>query len=262
MNIRKFLLENEKGQQFKLDDIKYGCLLISPSNLGYSYKNNFSQTGFYFAINSKILEQKNPSGIAYFTNYDKVKEFIDYIESSLKLKMIYKLPFESGEIVYYKDIEFSKIDKTEKQNRWIACPVEFCGKSLWYEKNEIVYKIEKRTNERRWNWKWNARYTSYSNRNIVFENKGHVEAPFQVEIDGYIKNPKIEILVDGETYASIQLNIEIQEYEKFLYSSKTSELYIQKQKTDGTYENLFKKKYGVDLNNVNIFKLPLRNINN
>ena len=41
-----------------------------------------------------------------------------------------------------------------------------------------------------------------------------------------------------------------------LLSSKDNEIYIKKQNIDGTYENLFKQKYGIDLNNNNIFKLP------
>ena len=43
---------------------------------------------------------------------------------------------------------------------------------------------------------------------------------------------------------------------KFLYSSKTGEIYIQKQNTDGTKENLWKKIY-IDISKQNIFKLPI-----
>ena len=46
------------------------------------------------------------------------------------------------------------------------------------------------------------------------------------------------------------------EYEKLLYSSKTGEIYIQKQKADGTKENLWKKEY-IDITKQNIFKLPI-----
>ncbi len=41
-----------------------------------------------------------------------------------------------------------------------------------------------------------------------------------------------------------------------LVSSKDNEIYIKKKNINGTYENLFKQKYGIDLNNNNIFKLP------
>ena len=71
-----------------------------------------------------------------------------------------------------------------------------------------------------------------------------------------MQNPTISILVDDEEYASIKVPIKINEFEKFLYSSKTGEIYIQKQKTDGTKENLWKNEY-IDITKQNIFKLPI-----
>lgn len=256
MNIRRFLLENEKGQQFRLDNLNEGCLLVSPSDLGYSYTIDFKQLGYDFVENSRNIKQKNPKGTAYFKSYDKAKEFIDYIEKSNKLKWLYVIPFESGEKTYYRDVVIIKFDKTEKTGKWLACPVEFASKSLWYEQNEIIFKIEKYEDEMRYPYIWNSRYINYNSRSIIFTNKGHVEAPIQVEIDGFVQNPTISILVDNEEYASIKIPITINEYEKLLYSSKTGEIYIQKQNTDGSKENLWKQAY-IDITKQNIFKLPL-----
>lgn len=61
MRVRKFLLENEKGQQFRLDNLKEGCFLTSPSGLGYSYNIDFIQLNFDFIENNRKIEQKNPS---------------------------------------------------------------------------------------------------------------------------------------------------------------------------------------------------------
>lgn len=259
MKVRKFLLENEKGQQFRLDNLKEGCFLTSPSNLGYSYNINFSQLGFDFIENNRKIEQKNPNGTAYFKSYDKVKEFIDYIESSDNIKWIYIIPFENGEKIYYRDVTLKKFDKTEKTGKWLTCPIEFASKSLWYEQNETIFKIETYEDEMRYPYTWNSRYIDYNSRAIQFNNKGHIEAPIQVEIDGFVQNPTISILVDKEEYASIKIPITINEYEKLLYSSKTGDIYIQKQNTDGTKENLWKQEY-IDITKQNIFKLPLRNI--
>ena len=93
-------------------------------------------------------------------------------------------------------------------------------------------------------------------RSIQFNNKGHIDAPFQVEIDGFVQNPTISIFVDDEEYASIKIPVTINEYEKLLYSSKVGEIYIQKQNTDGTKVSLWKNQY-IDIKKQNIFKLPL-----
>ncbi len=255
MNVRKFLLDNEKGQQFRLDSLEEGGFLTSPTNLGYGYNIDFVQRGFEFVENNRKIEQKNPSGTIYFKSYDKVKEFTDYIENSKKIKWLYIIPFINGEKTYYRDVTIVKFDKTEKSGKWLACPVEFAGLSLWYEKNETIFKIETFDNEMRYPYIFDSRYIKYNTRSIQLQNKGHVEAPIQVEIDGFVKNPAISIFIDNKEYASIKIPITIEEYEKFLYSSKTGDIYIQKQNTDGTLENLWKKEY-IDINNQNIFKLP------
>lgn len=256
MRVRRFLIENEKGQRFRLDNLNEGCFLTSPSDLGYSYSINFVQQGYNFIENNRKIEQKKPNGILYFKSYDRVKEFCDFIESSRKLKWIYIIPFKSEEKIYYRDVSIIKLDKTEKKGKWLACPVSFAGISLWYEQNETIFKIETYEDEMRYNYRWNSRYIDYNTRAIQFNNRGHVEAPIQVEINGFVQNPKISIFVDDEEYASIKIPITINEYEKLLYSSKVGEIYIQKQNTDGTKVSLWKNQY-IDIKKQNIFKLPL-----
>ena len=261
MRVRRFLIENEKGKQFRLDSLKEGCFLTSPSDLGYSYNVNFVQLGYDFIENNRKIEQKKPSGTLYFKSYDKVKEFCDFVESSQKLKWIYIIPFENEEKIYYRDVSMIKLDKTEKKGKWLSCPVQFAGLSLWYEQNETIFKIETYEDEMRYSFKWNSRYIDYNTRSIQFNNKGHVEAPFQVEIDGFVQNPTIAVFTDNEEYASIKVPLKINEFEKFLYSSKTGDIYIQKQNTDGTKENLWKNDY-IDIKKQNIFKLPIRRVRN
>ena len=253
MKVRRFILENEKGQQFRLDSLDEGCFLTSPSELGYAYNIDFVQSENEFIENNRKIEQKKPKGTLYFKSYDKIKEFGNFVESSKKLKWLYIIPFEKEEKIYYRDVTIIKLDKTEKTGKWLACPVEFAGLSLWYEQNETIFKIETYEDEMRYNYRWNSRYIDYNTRAIQFDNKGHVEAPIQVEIDGFVQNPTITVLVDDEEYASIKIPITINEFEKLLYSSKTGEIYIQKQNTDGTKENLWRKEY-IDITKQNIFK--------
>lgn len=163
---------------------------------------------------------------------------------------------KDGEKTYYRDVCFRRIEKTEKAGKWLACPIEFASKSLWYEQNETIFKIEAYEDEMRYSYRWNSRYIDYNVRAIQFNNKGHIEAPFQVEINGFVQNPTISIFVEDEEYASIKVPITINEYEKLLYSSKTGEIYIQKQHTDGTIENLWKQEY-IDIQKQNIFKMPI-----
>jgi hypothetical protein len=251
---RKFYLENEKGQRYDLNNLKESCLFNSPSGLGYSYKSDYKQLGTTFINNTKELNQGEIQGNMIFKSYDKYLEFIYYIENSIDLKWVYSVPFLDGTITeYFKDIDINTIEKTEKETGILNCPISFYCKTLWYAKTETIYTITPSTNELRWNFKWDSKFTSYDNRNITFENKGHTEAPFLLEIDGYVLNPTIAIYVEGIKQEELALNLVINEGEKLLYSTKDNDLYIQKVLANGTKENAFNN---LNLNNNNFFKLP------
>ena len=124
--------------------------------------------------------------------------------------------------------------------------------SLWYEAKEIVYTIESVTNELRWNFKWNPTFTSYDNRNIVFENKGHTEAPFELELDGEIVNPIISILEDGVITKQLSLTgLTIPSGGKLIYNTKDTEQAIYKN-INGLRTNLFDF---LNPNFINFYKL-------
>lgn len=258
--VREFKLRNEKGQEYSLMDIEDHCLLTDPSGLGYQYSTEYERVGNTFIENLRKLEQGQIAGVANFSKYDNYKKLVDFIECSENLKFVYRIPFENETKEYLKEVSIQGISKTQKQTNGILSEtVTFDCLSLWYEENETVFKIEAYEDEMRYSYKWNSRYIDYNTRAIEFNNKGHVEAPIQVEIDGFVENPTISIFVNNIEYASIKIPITINEFEKLLYSSKTGEIYIQKQNTDGTKENLWKKKY-IDITKRNIFKLPIRSL--
>ena len=255
--VREFKLINEKGQEYSLMDIEKYCLLTEPSGLGYSYSTEYEQLGNNFLTNLRKLEQGIITGVTNFLYYENFMDFGNFVESAKKLQFVYSIPYKDEKKIFYRDINIKSIGKSEKQKDGVLSEkVEFECLSLWYEQNETIFKIETYDDEMRYNYRWNSRYIDYNTRAIQFNNKGHVEAQFQVEIDGFVKNPVISIFVDNDEYASIKIPITINEYEKLLYSSKTGEIYIQKQNMDGTRESLWKNQY-IDIRKQNIFKLPL-----
>lgn len=255
--IRKFKLINEKGQEFSLMNIEKYCLLTEPSGLGYSYSTKYEQVENNFLTNLRKLEQGVIAGSANFLYYDNFMNFGNFIESAKKLQFVYSIPCKEEEKIFYRDVNIKSLGKSEKQTDGVISEeIEFECLSLWYEQNETIFKIETYEDEMRYNYKWNSRYIDYNTRAIQFNNRGHVEAPFQVEIDGFVQNPTISIFVEDEEYASLKIPITINEYEKLLFSSVVGNIYIQKQNTDGTKENLWKRDY-ININNQNVFKLPL-----
>lgn len=125
--------------------------------------------------------------------------------------------------------------------------------SLWYEESETVYTIEPSTEELRWNFRWASRFSSYDNRSINYENKGHTEASFKLQINGYVKDPVISIYTNGVLINQLDLTgVTLEIGDSLYYSTKSNELYLYKI-SDGVKTNLFNS---LSLLNTNFFKLP------
>lgn len=127
--------------------------------------------------------------------------------------------------------------------------------SLWYEENKTVYSIEPQTDEIRWDFLWDSKFADYDTRSLQYVNKGHVEAPITVSIDGHIINPVISLYVEGQLVQEVTFTVEIEEYEKLLYGTKENDFYIKRQKTDGTTESLFSLDV-INFENDNVIRLP------
>lgn len=256
--VREFNLINEKGQTFSLMDIRNAFLLTEPEGLGYGYNAEYQQLGNTFIENLRTIEQGQISGTANFLEYDNYKTFVDFVENAESLRFGYKIPYKDRSTKeYFKDVNFKNITKTQKQiNGIFSETVTFDCLSLWYEENTVIYSITPQTNEIRWDFMWDSRFTDYDTRNLQYINQGHTDAPILVEMDGHLVNPKIELYVDGELYQSVEINVEIQEYEKLLYGTKENDFYIRKQKTDGTTTDLFDLDH-IKFENDNVIRLPV-----
>lgn len=254
--VREFKLVNEKGQEYSLMDIHNACLLTEPSGLGYGYSTEYEQLGNTFVSNLRMIEQGKVDGTLNFLNYDNYKNFVDYIEGSETLKFSCKIPLTEGQREFFKDIQIANLSKTEIQpNGVMSESVTFDCLSLWYEENTIIYNVEPQSDEIRWDFTWDSRFTAYDSRNLSYINNGHTEAPIIISITGEVVNPKIELYVEGDLYQTVEINTTIEEFEKLLYCTKENEFYIARQLADGTTESLFNLDT-INFDNDNVIRLP------
>lgn len=137
-------------------------------------------------------------------------------------------------------------------NGALIVPTTFNAKTLWYEQKNIVLTVGEEEGEIRWDFKWDSKFSNYSTRNMIFENKGHTEAPIKLEIEGYVNNPSILVYKDGELTGSLELPVEIEENERLIYSTRDTDLYLVKQDANGVETNLFN---ALNPNFVNFIKL-------
>lgn len=255
--VREFKLVNEKGQEFSFMDIKNYTLLTDPSGLGYGYDTQYQQLGNTFIENMRNVQQGQIIGTVNFLKYENYTNLVNYIESSENLRFSYEIPYSDGTSKeYFKDINIQSLTKTQLQTNGILSEtITFDCLSLWYEENTVVYTIEPLSNEIRWDFKWDSKFTDYDTRYLQYINRGHVEAPVYIEIDGQIINPKIELYVEGELYQTVNINTTISQYEKLLYDTRENQFYIGKQNTDGTKTSLFSLDY-INFENDNVIRIP------
>lgn len=254
-DIRNFYFENEIGQRIDCQKINGNLFFYNVTGLGYEEEIEYVQIGNNFVPNKSKIKQNQICGDLEFYNmtYDEYCNFVDFILTAKELKLVY-IPKRNRRTEYFRDIDLFKIDKAEEDEyNILSCPIAMNAKSLWYEQKEIVYDIKTQENEVRWNFRFNSKFVNYNNRNIIFENKGHAEAPIKLEMMGYLINPSILISVNGKELYGLHLNLTLLEGEKLLYFTKDTDLYIYKQDAEGNLTNLFED---LDLNRVNFFKLP------
>lgn len=253
-DIRNFYFENEKGQRIDCQKVDGNLFFYNVAGLGYEEEIEYSQIGDNFIKNKQRMIQNVITGDLEFYNmtYDEYESFINFILQSNELKLIY-VPKKSIRKEYYRDIDVVKIDKSEEDEyNVLTCPITINCKSLWYEANEVVYTINTTTNEIRWDFQWDALFSAYDNRNIIFDNKGHAEAPFRLELNGEVINPTITILEDDVEVKKLDLaGLTIVEGETFIYNTKDTEQQIVKISSNKT-TNLFDF---LNPNFINFYKL-------
>lgn len=255
--VREFKLVNEKGQEYSFMDIYNYCLMTEPNGLGYGFDTQYQSLGNSFIENLRKIQQGQISGQVNFKKYENYTTLVNFIESSERLRFSYKIPYSDGSSKeFFKDINIQSLTKTQLQTNGILSEtITFDCLSLWYEENTVVYTIEPLSDEIRWDFRWDSRFTDYSSRNLQYINKGQVEAPLYIEVDGQVINPEIQLYVEGQLYQSIKVNTTIAQYEKLLYNTRENQFAIEKQNTDGTVSSLFSLDY-IDFANDNVIRLP------
>ena len=255
--VREFKLINEKGQEFSLIDIYNYCLLTDPTGLGYAYITEYQQLNDTFINNLRKIQQGQIGGTLNFINYDNYTSFVNFVEGSENLRFGYKIPYSDGTFKeFFKDIQIQSLSKTQIQTNGILSePVVFDCLSLWYEENTIIYTVEPLTNEIRWDFRWDSKFSDYDSRSLQYINKGHIEAPIYAEINGNVVNPKIELYIEGQLYQTVEVTITIAQYEKLIYDTRENQFTIARQNTDGTIQSLFSLDY-IDFENDNVIRIP------
>lgn len=249
--MRKFYLVNELNTRYDLQNINTNGFLASPSGLGYSVNITYTRIGNAFLEESREPEQGTIDGSVYFKGYAEYQDFINFIESSEKLRLIYK-PLE---IEYFRDVDFTSITKTEidPSTGCLICPIQVKCKGLYYTEDNKQFIMEHIEGESRYDLPFPFTFNDYSSIGVTYTNTGHIESDLLAEVHGYIENPILDLYVNKIRKYRVVFNITVQSGQKLLYSAKDGNNYVMLEDVDGSQTNVIDC---LDLANNNFFKMP------
>lgn len=247
--MRKFYLSNENGERIDLQDIRDGAYLTEPSGLGFDNGLSYIKIGNSFQQESKELRQGFITGSITMNGYEAYQDFINFIEKSESLRLIYA-PLDTE---YYRDVDFDSITKTERSGHWIKCGVKFNCKSLYYTEDNKEFIVTVSESDCVFPFRFGSRFKGSSPMLLNYFNDGHTDGEILVEMFGFITRPELKLYVNDVLKSKMVFNITINEGQKLLYSAKNGNNYVKIEDVDGTQRNVSKC---LSLESENFFKIP------
>lgn len=235
----KFYIENEKGDRIDLqDELNYG-LYEGMKDIGYSQDASFTRVGDYYSCDSKNPKQSDIDfDINFFevgekSVYQKVSDVGDFLVNAERLYYVY-VP---EEIEYKREVEFVNFSQNTKEG-YLSYSVKLSPLTLFYAENIVALDVDRTEGEKRYRFRWNASYNDYANRSVKIKEGNQTDIAFDLEIYGYVVNPKISVYKGATLIKAITFPVTLQEGEYLKYSSRDLELEIKKVDVLGNETNL------------------------
>ena len=235
----KFYIENEKGDRIDLqDELNYG-LYEGMKDIGYSQDASFTRVGDYYSCDSKNPKQSDIDfDINFFevgekSVYQKVSDVGDFLVNAERLYYVY-VP---EEIEYKREVEFVNFSQNTKEG-YLSYSVKLSPLTLFYAENIVALDVDRTEGEKRYRFRWNASYNDYANRSVKIKEGNQADIAFDLEIYGYVVNPKISVYKGATLIKAITFPVTLQEGEYLKYSSRDLELEIKKVDALGNETNL------------------------
>ena len=249
--MRKFYVENERNERFSLwGDRVY---MVEPAGLGVAHEAAYIRIGNSFLRNKIHVAQSKITGKIEFMNpgaNNRFNEFYNFCAAASSLYLIY----DPGDgVEYVRDIDIANVDKTERSGGTLPISIGFNCKSLYYLKDNNRFVFEKAENEKRYDYQYDCTYRDYGTYEALIDNTGHVEAPFDCAIYGYVANPSIRVIKDSETIYEVVFPVVVEAGEYIRYSSRDG--HLEATLVSGSEEiNIM---HTLDIEKDNFFKIPV-----
>ena len=251
--MRKFYIENEKNERFSLWGNR--VYMVEPGGLGVTHEAAYIRIGNSFLRNKMNVAQSKITGKIEFMDPGANKKFIEFYNFCAAASSLYLIYDPGDGVEYVRDIDIAEVDKTERSGGTLPISIGFNCKSLYYLKDNNRFVFEKAESEKRYDYQYDYTYRDYGTHEAIINNNGHVEAPFDCTIYGYVANPSIRVIKDKETIYEVVFPVVVEAGEYIRYSSRDG--HLEATLVSGSGEiNIMPE---LDIEKDNFFKIPVGN---
>ena len=251
--MREYYLENELGQRFSFLNLKDGIATTDITGHGFSFKSDYTKVGDMFVSNYREDDQSELELLVQFFGGKKLQnysEFVNFLNTAEELYLVY-IPY--GTVEYKRNVDVDEVDPGKLDNGMLKTKLKLLCKSLFYSTDRSDYVVTAEDSGMTYDFIWDPWFNDYSNILCDIDNDGHVESAFQIEFNGYVENPTVQVFQGGKMIHKITFPVTVLKGECLRYSTLDDDLYIQIVKNDGSTQNLINF---LSMENENFFKLP------
>ncbi len=221
--IRKFYLENSKGQVFNFNYYN-GCLLSNIAGLGFSYNVSYLK---YDHIYHSVKKDEPLGEISFdiifldgYTGYQKLIDYLNIETSNLKL-------YYTSNDTKYVYVDFVNLTKSEIVDGYLKSGAILNKKTYWIKEKSFILNFDSTTQSGKlYPYSYPVSYSETTGGKARLKIEGVTNASTLIEITGNVKNPILNVLKGEEIITSMKLNI-IKNNAKIVVSSIPNEQYIK-----------------------------------
>lgn len=229
--IRKFYLENSKGQVFNFNYYN-GCLLANINGLGFSYKVSYLKYDHIYTT----VKKDEPLGeitfdIIFLDGYSGYQKLIDYLNIETSNLKLYYVSNDTK----YVYVDFIYLSKSEIIDGYLKSGAILNKKTYWIKDKSYILRFDSSVQSGKvYPFKYSYSYSETTGGRARLKIDGVTKASTLIEITGDVKNPSLNVLKGDGIITSMKLNF-IKNNARVIISSIPNEQYIRS--IDGVEEN-------------------------
>lgn len=201
--MRKLYLVNEVGTAYYFD-YRTGTLIASIADIGFQKDNTYiTYKNTYTKVDEKNPQVTLEFGLVFLAGYQGYTDFLKYVRESKELRLFYEVN-HNAKYVY---VAFKSITKTQLEYGTLQCKLVLDKLSLWQQKKNYEVTIGIVSGGKVYPYTYPYTYAfSYAGQ-VLIQNDGEVNAPLNIEIEGAVSNPRIEIYSGDDLVSTMQLYV-------------------------------------------------------